>query len=74
MSHLIEQALQRVKELPEPDQEAIGSIILQEIESDRRWSELFSRQDSADLLSRMADEALVKAREGLARKLDFNEL
>jgi hypothetical protein len=74
MSQLIEQAIQKVKLLPEQDQESIASIILQEIESEHRWEELFARPESADLLSRMADEALADAREGRARKLDLNEL
>jgi hypothetical protein len=47
---------------------------LQEIESEHRWEELFARPESADLLSRMADDALAEARAGRARKLDVNEL
>jgi len=74
MSHLMEQAIQKIKQLPEQDQESIASIILQEIESEHRWEELFARPESADLLSRMADEALAEARAGRARKLDVNEL
>ena len=74
MSTLMDQAIQKVKELPEQDQESIASIILQEIEAEHRWDELFARPESADLLSRMADEALAEARAGLARKLDVNEL
>jgi hypothetical protein len=74
MSELMEQAFQKARQLPEGDQEAIASIILQEIESEQRWGELFSYPKSADLLSRMADEALVEVRAGRARKLDLNEL
>lgn len=74
MSHLMERAIQKARQLPEHDQEAIASIILQEIESEQRWDELFARPESADLLSRMADEALAEAKAGRARKLDVNEL
>jgi hypothetical protein len=74
MSQLMEQAIEKVRQLPEQDQESIASIILQEIESEHRWDELFARPESADLLSRMADEALAEARAGRARKLDVNEL
>jgi hypothetical protein len=70
----MEQAIEKARQLPEEDQEAIASIILQEIESERRWEELFARPESADLLSRMADEALAQARAGRAKKLDMNEL
>lgn len=74
MSQLMEQAIQKARELPERDQEAIASIILQEIESEHQWEELFARPESAKLLSRLADEALAEARAGRARKLDVNEL
>jgi hypothetical protein len=74
MSRLMEQAIQKVKELPESDQDALASILLQEIEAERRWDELFSRPESLDLLARMADAALAGARAGRARKLDPDEL
>jgi len=74
MSRLIEQAISKVKELPEEEQEAIASIILREIESERDWDQLFAETKSSDLLSRMADEALADARAGRVRKLDPDEL
>jgi hypothetical protein len=74
MSQLMEQAFQKARQLPVSDQEAIAAIILQEIEAERRWEELFSRPESADLLSRMADEALAGMKAGRARKLDIDEL
>jgi hypothetical protein len=70
----MEQAIAKVRQLPEADQEALAAIMLQEIESERRWDELFARPGSADLLSRMADQALAEARSGRARKLDLDEL
>ena len=74
MSTLMDQAIAKAKQLPEEDQDAIASIILREIESERRWDELFANPKSADLLSRLADEALAEVRAGRARKLDVNEL
>jgi hypothetical protein len=74
MSELMEQAFLKAKQLSESDQDAIAAIILQEIESERRWEELFARPRSADLLSRMADEALAGIQAGRARKLDIDEL
>jgi hypothetical protein len=67
MSRLMDQAILKIQQLPEQDQESLASIILQEIESEHRWDELFARPESADLLLRMADEALVEARSGRAR-------
>ena len=47
--------MSRIEQLPEQDQEALSAILLREIESERRWDELFSRFESADLLASMAD-------------------
>ena len=74
MSQLMEQAFAKARELPEADQEALASLILQEIESERRWDELFARPESAELLSRLADEALAGVSAGRARKLDLDQL
>jgi hypothetical protein len=74
MSRLMDEALSKVKALSEEEQEAIAALILREIESERRWDELFAQTASADLLSRMADEALADAKAGLVRKLDLDEL
>jgi hypothetical protein len=73
-SQLMEQAIQKARELPEPDQDAIASIMLQKIESEQRWEKLFSKPQSADVLSRLADEALAEVRAGRATQLDINEL
>lgn len=74
MSQLMEQALEKARQLPEHDQEAIAAIILQEIESEQQWNELFARPESADLLARMADGALAEAKAGRAVRFDVNEL
>jgi hypothetical protein len=74
MSDLMEQAFLKAGQLPASDQEAIASIILQEIESEQRLDELFARPESVQLLSRMADEALAGIQAGRATKLDINEL
>jgi hypothetical protein len=74
MSQLMDRAFKEAMQLPEPDQEAIASIILQEIESERRWDRLFARPESAALLSRLADEALAGMQAGRAVKLDIDKL
>jgi len=74
MTKLMEQAIEKARGLPDEAQDAIASIILREIESEDRWDELFSRPESADTLSRLADEALSEARAGRAKKLDVDEL
>jgi hypothetical protein len=70
----MEQAIAKASQLPEEEQDTIASIILREIESEERWDQLFSRAGSAELLSRMADDALAELRSGRARKLDLDEM
>jgi hypothetical protein len=74
VSQLLEDVIVKVRQLPEPEQEALAAMILEAIESDRRWDELFARPESADLLGRMADEAMADVKAGRARKLDVDEL
>jgi hypothetical protein len=74
MTRLMEQAMTRASQLPEVDQDALASILLREMESERRWDELFSRPASTDLLAHMADEALAEAESGCCRELNLDEL
>jgi hypothetical protein len=74
LTQLLEQALARASQLSEADQDALAAILLREIESERRWDELFSRPASADILARMADEALAEADAGRCRQLNLDEL
>jgi hypothetical protein len=55
MSALLEKAIAEVARLPEPDQEAIASLILDEINSEREWDErLAATQDQLGDLVRLA--------------------
>jgi hypothetical protein len=68
MGKVLQQALTELTKLPEPEQDAVGAWILAELESERRWADLFAR--SSDLLSEMADEAIREDRAGLTEPLD----
>ncbi len=72
MGRLLEKAISEASKLPESEQEAIGAWLLAEIESERRWGELFGR--SATALERMADEALEEHERGLTTPLDPDQL
>ena len=63
-----EQACRDAGQLSEEGQEAIVSVILQEIESERRWGELLAQPILADLQSRVADWFLMP-RLALSRRL-----
>ncbi len=52
MTQLLEEALTEVRKLPESEQDAIATLILAELEDERRWQETFAR--SQDQLARLA--------------------
>ena len=68
MTNLLDEAYAAAKELPEEEQEAIGAVLLAEIDADRRWDELFAQP--SDVIERMADQALEDHRLGKTIPLD----
>jgi hypothetical protein len=56
MTQLLERAFAAASKLPATEQDAIASLLLAELESERRWSETFAA--SQDQLAALADEAL----------------
>ena len=72
MSRLLEHAIEEAHKLPEDEQEAIGAWLLAEIESERRWDDLFARPSAA--IERMAAEALEEYRAGKTIPLDPDTL
>ena len=67
MTKLLEKAFSEASKLPETDQDALAKLLLEELSSEERWSELFA--GSQDLLSDMADEALREHRGGETEEL-----
>ena len=72
MTRLLEEAFARVSALPADAQDELARWLLGEIESERRWSELFA--ESGDALARLAEEALAEHRRGETKALDPDEL
>jgi hypothetical protein len=72
MEKLLEKAVSEASKLPESEQEALGAWLLAEIESERRWSDLFERPGT--VMERMADEALDEHARGLTTPLDPDPL
>jgi hypothetical protein len=73
MGKLLERAIEEAHKLTEDEQEAVGAWLLAEIESERRWDELFSRPPS-EMLERMAADALDDFRAGRTSPLDPDRL
>jgi len=68
MTKALKNAFEAASKLPEAEQDALAAAILEELESERRWDELFER--SADTLAKLAKEALDEDRAGRTRPLD----
>ncbi|MEB3882478.1 hypothetical protein [Lyngbya sp. CCY1209] len=68
MTELLERAIARLKTLPETEQNAIASMILDEIEDERHWDEAFSR--SPDILAKLAASAMAEYHAGETEELD----
>ena len=64
--------MEEASKLPEKEQEAFAAWILAELESERRWDDLFAR--SQDVLAKMADEARREYHAGLTEPLDPDKL
>ena len=68
MTRALRKAFEAASKLPDAEQDALAAAILEELESERRWDELFQR--SADALAKLAKEALAEDRAGRTRPLD----
>lgn len=58
MTELLEQAFSTASKLPDPEQDSFSRWLLSEMESERKWDDLFG--DSQDLVSQLADEAIAE--------------
>jgi len=72
MGKVLQQALAELTKLPEAEQDIVGAWILAELESERRWDDLFAR--SPDCLAEMAAEAIREDEAGLTQPLDPEKL
>jgi hypothetical protein len=68
MTTVLENALAEVAKLPPEEQDALASLLLDEIKSEQRWTQTLS--GSQDLLKSLAADALAEHRAGKARPLD----
>ncbi len=72
MTQLLQQALSAVNALDDQAQDAIASIILEELAEDGKWDESFARSQSQ--LARMAQKARADIAAGRVRDGGFDEL
>ncbi len=71
MTELLQDAFSKAAALSTAEQNALATWLIEEIQSERRWEELFSR--SGEELESLAREALEEFREGSTLPLDFEQ-
>jgi hypothetical protein len=69
MTQLLQRAFAEASKLPEAEQDAVASLLLAELESERRWSQAFA--STHDKLSALADEALAEFEAGETLSMDL---
>jgi len=72
MTKLLKSAIEKVKKLPDSEQDAIASFILDELEDEVLWEKSFAQ--SKDLLAKLAQEAMEEDRAGKTKKLNPDKL
>lgn len=70
MTDSLQRAFDAASRLPVEEQNALASWLIFELESERKWSELFA--NSQDKLALLANEALAEHRRGETQDLDLN--
>ena len=74
MNKLLQKAFEKAAELPDEKQETLAAIILEEMDSDEKWDELFATPESQAFLDKMAKEALAEHRAGRTKPLRIEDL
>ena len=74
MNQLLQEAFERAATLPDEDQDRLARVLLEEIESDRRWDELFASPESQAFFEKIADEVREDIRAGRTEPLRLEDL
>lgn len=72
MTELLKKAFDEASKLPREQQDAIASLLLEELRSDRNWDHAF--RDSQAALAKLANEALAEDVRGETEELDPSKL
>ncbi len=72
MTELLDRVVEKARRLPDPEQDAIAALILEELEDEVRWGKAFA--GSQDALAKLAQDAMEEDRAGKTRELDPDAL
>jgi hypothetical protein len=67
MTKLLEKALEEAAKLPAAEQDAVATILLEEMASEQRWARSFAK--SQDRLAKLAAEAIAEYKAGRTKPL-----
>lgn len=70
MTKLLEKAFKEASRLPVVDQNALAKWVLEELEAEKKWEQMFAK--SEDVLDKLADEALAAHKKGKTKPLDID--
>jgi hypothetical protein len=68
MTHALNSAVAEATKLPPEEQDALAAILLEEIASEQRWSQSFSKSEV--LLESLASEAIAEFKASKTKPLD----
>jgi hypothetical protein len=72
MTQLLDKAIDEISKLSVREQDAIASIILDELLDEKEWDAAFDK--SQEKLSKLAEKVRTDIREGRIRKMGFGRL
>lgn len=72
MTELLERVVKKVRTLPDSEQDAIATLILEELEDEAQWDRTFVR--TQDALAKLAAEAMAEDHAGKTEVLDPDKL
>ena len=72
MTELLRKAFEEASKLSPQEQDALASVLLEEIEGEQKWDDTLS--ETQDELASRADAALAEHRAGKTEKLDPEKL
>ncbi len=72
MTTLLAKAFDQATKLPAVEQNALAKWLLDELQSEKKWSEAFA--ESEDVLEQLADEATQAKEQGETVPLDLGQL
>ena len=72
MTRLLEKAFKEASKLPVVNQNALAKWLLEELESEKKWEQMFD--ESGNVLEHLADEAIEAHKKGKTKPLHIERL